>query len=805
MAITGLRHNEGQYYFNKTIRRCVMFKKLLINTLLVLCLCFPSYATTASLRHNDVGEILTQPEYDADAYGEVGVHEGNASGASIIVASSTSPNKEKASYVDGVQLVCDGVEDDYQIQLALNAVSQNGGLVELLEGTYYITDKYDYNMAVDPGDTLGVEIYDNTILKGQGSSNTFIVPGEDGMLSLVQNRNYGTSSENFGIVLKDLTVSSFYKKISGLDNAGTANKLTDSVSGDFINAGIRAGDQAWNKTDQCMTIITAVDSATVLSVNDGGDTCAFGNTDQYEISVAYRAAAGSGIYPGLVYFDNAYGSGGDEEKNSYRIEGCSFYGLNAQDMIMQGVTNAEVTNNYFSSAQDIHLICTAAYTPYSCCTSGASAKADCAYHGAFLGNVSQTIFSNNRGYRLAGSLVDVYRSTGIVVNSNIVVDADQGGIWGYSDGSSLDNNVISNNEVSDSGLGIRLETAGSVEIRNNIISNNSIRDSGRGIQILSNASYQNLIEGNMIENIDDYGILLNVGSRDHNSIVNNIIFDCGNASLMILATSANKAVGVNISGNIIDTSTNYGIYAAFLLNSIISNNVISNVAYDGIAFAGVANSIIEGNTIKDVDTSDAGNKYGINMTTSSAVGSANNIVTNNSIMGIAHYPLYGIRTTASTDNGNTIKNNRISGLYGTAVRAIDIEEGSPPTYNSNFFDKTIILPKVEFDTAQTIPIYTAHNNAQLVTYSYTIIDACGTDASTVEIGIIGDPNLMETLGSCSASQAAGTVISSDTDFQSSSETALLTTGQTLILTLTGDTANTSSGQFTFSIAENVGD
>lgn len=56
------------------------------------------------------------------------------------------------------------------------------------------------------------------------------------------------------------------EKISSTTTGTTASKLVDSA-GDFVNKAIKVGDVIYNNTDSTIATVTAIDSATTLSVS----------------------------------------------------------------------------------------------------------------------------------------------------------------------------------------------------------------------------------------------------------------------------------------------------------------------------------------------------------------------------------------------------------------------------------------------------------------------------------------------------------------------------------------------------------
>jgi len=68
------------------------------------------------------------------------------------------------------------------------------------------------------------------------------------------------------------------QKSTGTNTTVTANKLTDSAA-NFTAEGVDVGDEVWNSTDNLFAFVTAVDSATVLSLSAD----IFNSTESYII------------------------------------------------------------------------------------------------------------------------------------------------------------------------------------------------------------------------------------------------------------------------------------------------------------------------------------------------------------------------------------------------------------------------------------------------------------------------------------------------------------------------------------------
>jgi len=127
--------------------------------------------------------------------------------ATVVVAASNSKDTSNADYV------CDGTDDDVEIQAAIDSLPASGGRVLLLEGTYVL------------GSSLNI-LKSNVSLEGQGNgtvikgaiSNSYIIVG-DGSTTL-----YNIKISNLRIDGTDQTSGhGIYFR------GGSANKITNSV------------------------------------------------------------------------------------------------------------------------------------------------------------------------------------------------------------------------------------------------------------------------------------------------------------------------------------------------------------------------------------------------------------------------------------------------------------------------------------------------------------------------------------------------------------------------------------------------
>jgi len=109
-------------------------------------------------QHGETISNATDGEWD---FGDAVVNAAVGRTATLVVAASNSSSlaKKQADYV------CDGTDDEAEINAAIDALSSSGGLVLLLEGTYYINN----SISLADGD-------DNITITGQGCGTVLKIP-----------------------------------------------------------------------------------------------------------------------------------------------------------------------------------------------------------------------------------------------------------------------------------------------------------------------------------------------------------------------------------------------------------------------------------------------------------------------------------------------------------------------------------------------------------------------------------------------------------------------------------------------------
>lgn len=117
--------------------------------------------------------------------------------ATVIVAASDSVNKDKADYV------CDGTNDEVEINNAINSLPSGGGKVLLLEGTYYLSNPISITLSNVSLEGMGK----STVLYLTDNSNCNVIHVGDGSSSysdisiskLHIDANKANQSQGYGI------------------------------------------------------------------------------------------------------------------------------------------------------------------------------------------------------------------------------------------------------------------------------------------------------------------------------------------------------------------------------------------------------------------------------------------------------------------------------------------------------------------------------------------------------------------------------------------------------------------------------
>lgn len=218
-----------------------------------------------------------------------------------------------------------------------------------------------------------------------------------------------------------------------------------------------------------------------------------------------------------------------------------------------------------------------------------------------------------------------YSENNTIYNNRILDNGDaplEKGI--YVGATSCDGQNISNNLINNS-----FTTNIYIESDDNVIYNNNITNSNDGMTLLN--SHRNSIKNNYILNNSQYGIEISTGQNY--TIENNDIESSGAVNLIITGSESNNNL---IGGNRVKYSVAHNIYLSGNLNAIsinntLENNNITNAGQNGIYIFAYS----ENNTIKDnrIDNcADNGIYIGNTITKNHTI--LNNLITNSGKNGI---------------------------------------------------------------------------------------------------------------------------------------------------------------------------
>jgi parallel beta-helix repeat protein len=127
---------------------------------------------------------------------------------SIIIASSTSRSENAHFY-------CDGINDQIEINAAIQSLDGRGGNIILLEGIFYISAPIVYSLAGTPDS--------NVTLGGQGDSTVLMIPsGHSTSMSLIVAgaEQGGLSPTINNLVFKDFRIDNNSANVTGLGYNG---------------------------------------------------------------------------------------------------------------------------------------------------------------------------------------------------------------------------------------------------------------------------------------------------------------------------------------------------------------------------------------------------------------------------------------------------------------------------------------------------------------------------------------------------------------------------------------------------------
>lgn len=355
----------------------------------------------------------------------VGFAPGSGGGAKyvaskIVAASDTVNATMRADYV------CDGTNDQVEIQSALDSLGSKGGAVYLLEGTYNINNNIIFRGAGDSNQAL-IGTGKNTILKLDNSSSA---------IWLIDALGFSSPNQLRGLLISQLRIdgSDIVSGNSGIHFNSVLDSVIDKVwIDDWGSAGISLND-SHNITISNCVLNSNLDG--IFAANSSSHNRIVNNqiTNSEWIGINISGAGGHYIVAGNHVSGSATHGISIESASSYNIVRAN----QVKDSGQQGIYNNNGSYNIISGN---HIL-------------------NNNRNGIFMDlNASYNVISANTVHGNAYNGISLYGNVGNNdLTSNIV--SDNGSTAGYSGISvliSAGNNLIASNSISDtagSGYGI---------------------------------------------------------------------------------------------------------------------------------------------------------------------------------------------------------------------------------------------------------------------------------------------------------------------------------------------------------------
>jgi parallel beta-helix repeat protein len=367
---------------------------------------------------------------------------------------------------------------------------------------------------------------------------------------------------------------------------------------------------------------------------------------------------------------------------------------------------------------------------------------------AIYGNGSEARIwvENNYFYNFSYTTLRAKGSTDVVFTNNVVVGPGlavltpitSGKCYGVLADSGCNRFIVTNNSISNTAIGIRIEASSNINLENNSVFNIVaqhgfyVGTSNLNVNIVGNtvyntrlvgikiqaansgtSNYNVTIVGNTVDTCLDQGILLqNANSASAQAVQNINVTVTGNTVRNITSTginiqNVNKGV---ISSNSVDVCTTSGINLSGSSFLEISNNVVSNIQLSGIRDqAECTNYSIKNNRVYNAAQANTpGDNFGI------FVQNVNNTeISNNTISDSNAKMKYGIYTAGGTQTSLILTGNYVLNSVDNALRLANATDALI-AYKNNYFVAPIYvtfndpaIPSVA--SAATITLSTAQD------------------------------------------------------------------------------------------------
>ena len=214
---------------------------------------------------------------------------------------------------------------------------------------------------------------------------------------------------------------------------------------------------------------------------------------------------------------------------------------------------------------------------------------NCSTYGTHFGFQLYYSFNNTLLNNIANSdreAFDIFISSQNYISDNIIIN-DFHGILVEEFSS---DNIISNNFINNTNQGIFLE----LFVKSNIIKFNHITDSDLGIYVYS--SGLNLIEFNIVENINNTGILISasdsVFSSNSNEIINNTVSNNNGTGIELYGSNSNEFISNTVSNN-----KDFGFSIKQSNNNSFIGNIVLNNNQDFFTDSDSPSNTFKNNTV----------------------------------------------------------------------------------------------------------------------------------------------------------------------------------------------------------------
>ncbi len=548
----------------------------------------------------------TGPQGPGGSQGLIGPH--GYGFASFIVAAYNSIDNENADFV------CDGENDQVEINAAIDNLPENGGSIYLREGTYILSD----NIIISKSNVALVGAGASTMLKIKDSKNAnmYVIYASGKVNLLIQNlRIDGNNANQTAGVMYGIYFTS-------VENS----KIADS----------------WMENSYA--------GITLFSASNNIVT---GNTSQGNTNDGiYLDSSSNNIITGNICQGNGYGVVLNFSSNNIITgnicQGNSWHGIWVSVSSNNTVTgntvngNSQATNNTYDG---IYIISSSDYNNIQGNTVRQGTGAKQQRYGISINstNCDNNLVINNDLYQ-AGATADLSDAgTGTIVAGNRLSDGTLGGQVRFS------TLVVAASNSKDKAQADYVIPDGSTSAQTVInAAINALPDNG-GMVYLAEGTFtvsDNIIISKSNVAIVGSGASTVIKIKDHKDADMSVFYASGKVNLLIQnlridGNNANQTAGVM-----------YGIYFTSVENSKIVDCWVENLTSSGVTLYSSSNNTVTGNTCQG----NVGNGIGLQSSDN------NNIITGNTCKGSTD----GISLLDSNNNiitGNIFEGNSDTGIF----------------------------------------------------------------------------------------------------------------------------------------------